>query len=190
MKFFLKYFNLELFITLHEVHEDTPLLRSQNNVHMGRKHPRALLEGGSMLTTWGSLNNINNKVRGSGTKSKNSKFISQHQTIIWRSTLKRKKQKILDLEAEVRSVKSHYVNILKSSNDEIRLLESSQREADEIIAGLRGALRSYLPTSHISRFSSPFIPYAGLGINSTILPYAGGAVIFRTAKYWNSIVFK
>ena len=42
----------------------------------------------------------------------------------------------------MRSVKSRYVNILKSSNDEIRLLESSQREADEIIAGLRGVLES------------------------------------------------
>ena len=94
-----------------------------------------------MLTSRVSLNNINNKVRGSGTKTKNSKFISQHQTIIWRSTLKRK-LKILDLEAEVRSVKSRYVSVLKSSNDEIRLLESSQREADEIIAGRRGALES------------------------------------------------
>ena len=69
-----------------EVHEETPVLRSQNNVHVGRKRPRALLEGGSMLTSRGSLNNIN-KVRGSGTKTKNSKFISRHQTIIWRSTL-------------------------------------------------------------------------------------------------------
>ena len=50
-------------------------------------------------------------------------------------------------------------------------------------------LRSHLPTSHISRFSSPFIPYAGLGINSTISTYAGGAVIFRTAIYWNKNVF-
>ena len=55
---------------------------------------------------------------------------------------KAKKQKILDLEAEVRSVKSRYVNVLKSSNNEIRLLESSQREEDEIITGLRGALES------------------------------------------------
>ena len=39
-------------------------------------------------------------------------------------------------------MKSRYVNVLKSSNDEIRLLKSSQREADEIIAGLRGALES------------------------------------------------
>ena len=55
----------------------------------------------------------------------------------------RKNKKILDLEAGVRSVKSRYViNVLKSSNDEMRLLESSQREADEIIAGLRGALES------------------------------------------------
>ena len=51
-------------------------------------------------------------------------------------------------------------------------------------------LGSYLPTSHISRFSSPFIPYAGLDINLKILPYAGGTIIFRTAKYWNMIVFK
>ena len=97
-----------------------------------------------MLTSRGSLNNINNKVRGSGTKTKNSKFISRHQTIIWRSTLKRKNLKNLDLQAEVRSVKSRYVNVLKSSNDVIRLLESSLREADEIIAGLRGALESKL----------------------------------------------
>ena len=37
-----------------EVHEETPVLRSQNNVHVGRKRPRALLEGGSMLTSRGS----------------------------------------------------------------------------------------------------------------------------------------
>ena len=51
-------------------------------------------------------------------------------------------------------------------------------------------LRSYLPTSQISRFFSHFIPYAGLGINPTILPYAGCAVIVRTAEYWNRIVIK
>ena len=45
-------------------------------------------------------------------------------------------------------------------------------------APLHIMLRSYLPTSHISRFSSPLIPYAGLGINSTISPYATGALIF------------
>ena len=39
-----------------EVHAQTPVLRSQNNVHVGRKRPRALLEGGSMLTSRGSLN--------------------------------------------------------------------------------------------------------------------------------------
>ena len=39
-----------------EVHAETPVLRSQNNVHVGRKRPRALLEGGSMLTSRGSLN--------------------------------------------------------------------------------------------------------------------------------------
>ena len=43
-------------------------------------------------------------------------------------------------------------------------------------------LRSYIPTSHISKFSSCFISYAGLGIYSTISSYAGGAVCFRTAK--------
>ena len=86
---------ISLYIYIYlEVHEDTQLLRSQNNVHVGRKRPRALL-GGSMLTTRGSLNNINNKVRGSGTKSKNSKFISRHQTIIWRSTLSEKTKKFL-----------------------------------------------------------------------------------------------
>ena len=50
------------------VHAETPVLRSQNNVHVGRKRPRALLEGGSMLTSRGSLNN-KKKVGGSGTKS-------------------------------------------------------------------------------------------------------------------------
>ena len=35
--------------------------------------------------------------------------------------------------------------------------------------------------ANLSHISSPFIPYAGLGINLKILPYAGGAVIFRTA---------
>ena len=39
-----------------EVYEETPVLRSQNNVHVGRKRSRALLEGGSMLTSRGSLN--------------------------------------------------------------------------------------------------------------------------------------
>ena len=59
---------------------------------------------------------------------------------IWRSTLKRKNKTILDLEAEVRSLKTNYVDVLKTSNDEITVLEKSQQEADEIIAGLRGAL--------------------------------------------------
>ena len=34
-----------------EVHQETPVLRIQNNVHVGRKRPRALLEGGSILTS-------------------------------------------------------------------------------------------------------------------------------------------
>ena len=34
-----------------EVHVETPVLRIQNNVHVGKKRPRALLEGGSMLTS-------------------------------------------------------------------------------------------------------------------------------------------
>ena len=34
-------------------------------------------------------------------------------------------------------------------------------------------LRSYPPTSHISKFSSSFISYVGLGIYSTISSYAG-----------------
>ena len=80
-----------------EVHAETPVLRSQNNVHVVRKRPRALLEGGSMLTSRGSLNN-KKKVRGSGTKSNNSKISSRYQTIIWRSTLKRKNKKFLILK--------------------------------------------------------------------------------------------
>ena len=34
-------------------------------------------------------------------------------------------------------------------------------------------LRSYFPTSHISKFSLSLISYAGLGIYSTISSYAG-----------------
>ena len=92
-----------------------------------------------MLTSRGSLNN-KKKVGGSGTKSNNSKISSRYQTIIWRNTLKRKNNAILEIEAEVRSLKTNYVDVLKTSNDKITVLEKSQQEADEIIAGLRGAL--------------------------------------------------
>ena len=48
-------------------------------------------------------------------------------------------------------------------------------------------LRPYFPTSHISKLSSSFISYAGLGIYSTISSYAGGAVYFRIAKFWERV---
>ena len=49
-------------------------------------------------------------------------------------------------------------------------------------------LRSYFPTSHMSKFSSSFISSAGLGIYSTISSYAGGAVYFHTAKVWERVL--
>ena len=40
----------------------------------------------------------------------------------------------------------------------------------------------------MSKFSSSFISYAGLGIYSTFSSYAGGAVYFRTAKVWERVL--
>ena len=40
----------------------------------------------------------------------------------------------------------------------------------------------------MSKFSSSFISYAGLGIYSTISSYAGGAVYFCTAKVWERVL--
>ena len=51
-------------------------------------------------------------------------------------------------------------------------------------------LRSYFPTSDISKFPSSFISHAGRGIYSTISSYAGGAVYFRSEKVCERVLAK
>ena len=48
-------------------------------------------------------------------------------------------------------------------------------------------LKSFFPTSHISKFSLPFICYAGEGIHQKFRRARECAINFRTAKFWNRI---